>query len=293
MISMASHATWYLKAADPKTLSEPTSVGISAYDSKIGAHHSGWNGIANTLFTCASGDAAGISYATTFNNKKGVYEAQATGSYVFGAAVPFFVQTAAGGVLNFTDESGTPAPLRAQYAQSSSIAAVTLSDGNYTDKAFWTVNADKQDVYTIGSDLQKMQVANAGVPQISILAYNMKLSAYEAPFDGTATIPVSLYAPAEGTYSIAVSNVPDDLNVLLMRNGNLVWDITSSPYAADLQAGDNSGYSLYVQRIKEMGTGVNNNGNETHNVQKVLFNDRIYIIRDGRTYVITGECVKE
>lgn len=293
MISMASHATWYLKAADPTTLSEPTSVGISAYDSKIGAHHSGWNGIANTLFTCASGDAAGISYATTFNNKKGVYEAQATGSYVFGAAVPFFVQTAAGGVLNFTDESGTPAPLRAQYAQSSSIAAVTLSDGNYTDKAFWTVNADKQDVYTIGSDLQKMQVANAGVPQISILAYNMKLSAYEAPFDGTATIPVSLYAPAEGTYSIAVSNVPDDLNVLLMRNGNLVWDITSSQYAADLQAGDNSGYSLYVQRIKEMGTGVNNNGNETHNVQKVLFNDRIYIIRDGKTYVITGECVKE
>ena len=293
MISMSSHATWYLKAADPKTLSEPTSVGISAYDSKIGAHHSGWNGIANTLFTCASGDAAGISYATTFNNKKGVYEAQATGSYVFGAAVPFFVQTAAGGVLNFTYESGTPAPLRAQYAQSSGIAAVTLSDGNYTDKAFWTVNADKQDVYTIGSDLQKMQVANAGVPQISILAYNMKLSAYEAPFDGTATIPVSLYAPAEGTYSIAVSNVPDDLNVLLMRNGNLVWDITSSPYAADLQAGDNSGYSLYVQRIKEMGTGVNNNGNETHNVQKVLFNDRIYIIRDGRTYVITGECVKE
>ena len=293
MISMASHATWYLKAADPKTLSEPTSVGISAYDSKIGAHHSGWNGIANTLFTCASGDAAGISYATTFNNKKGVYEAQATGSYVFGAAVPFFVQTAAGGVLNFTDESGTPAPLRAQYAQSSSIAAVTLSDGNYTDKAFWTVNADKQDVYTIGSDLQKMQVANAGVPQISILAYNMKLSAYEAPFTDNATIPVSLYAPAEGTYSIAVSNVPDDLNVLLMRNGNLVWDITSSSFAADLQAGDNSGYSLYVQRIKEMGTGVNNNGNETHNVQKVLFNDRIYIIRDGRTYVITGECVKE
>ena len=293
MISMASHATWYLKAADPKTLSEPTSVGISAYDSKIGAHHSGWNGIANTLFTCASGDAAGISYATTFNNKKGVYEAQATGSYVFGAAVPFFVQTAAGGVLNFTDESGTPAPLRAQYAQSSSIAAVTLSDGNYTDKAFWTVNADKQDVYTIGSDLQKMQVANAGVPQISILAYNMKLSAYEAPFNGAATIPVSLYTPAEGTYSIAVSNVPDDLNVLLMKNGNLVWDITSSSFAADLQAGDNSGYSLYVQRIKEMGTGVNNNGNETHNVQKVLFNDRIYIIRDGKTYVITGECVNQ
>ena len=158
---------------------------------------------------------------------------------------------------------------------------------------FVIANADKQDVYTIGSDLQKMQVANAGVPQISILAYNMKLSAYEAPVDGTATIPVSLYAPAEGTYSIAVSNVPDDLNVLLMRNGNLVWDITSSPYAADLQAGDNSGYSLYVQRIKEMGTGVNNNGNETHNVQKVLFNDRIYIIRDGKTYVITGECVKE
>ena len=293
MISMSSHATWYLKAADPKTLSEPTSVGISAYDSKIGAHHSGWNGIANTLFTCASGDAAGISYATTFNNKKGVYEAQATGSYVFGAAVPFFVQTAAGGVLNFTDESGTPAPLRAQYAQSSSIAAVTLSDGNYTDKAFWTVNADKQDVYTIGSDLQKMQVANAGVPQISILAYNMKLSAYEAPFTDNATIPVSLYAPAEGTYSIAVSNVPDDLNVLLMKNGNLVWDITSSSFAADLQAGDNAGYSLYVHRIKEMGTGVNNNGNETHNVQKVLFNDRIYIIRDGKTYVITGECVNQ
>jgi len=297
MFSMADHATWYLKAANPKSLTEPKSVDMAANVSTIGDHHSGWNGIANTLFTNASGAAAGVTYATTYDNKAGVYVAQNTGSYVFGAAVPFFVQSPGDRTLDFTDESATPAPLRAQREQSSAVASVTLTDaeGNYTDQAFWTVNADKQDVYTIGSDLQKMQVANASVPQISILAYNMKLSAYEAPFDGTATIPVSLYAPAEGTYIIAVSNVPDDLSVLLMQNGSLIWDITSTSYAAYLQAGENTGYALNVQRIKQIGTGVNNTGNSNaeHTVQKVLFNERIYIIRDGKTYGITGECVNQ
>ncbi len=295
MFSAAKHATWYLKAADPKSLDEPTSVNMSAYVSTIGAHHSGWNGIANTLLTAASGEAKDVTYATMYNNKAGAYLTQPTDKYVFGAAVPFFVQTAAAVTLNFTDESASSAPLRAPQSTPEGIVALTLTDAAsaYTDRAYWSLKADKEDTYLIGHDLQKMQVANAGVPQVSILAYGMRLSAHEVPFDGESqTIAVNLYAPAEGAYTVGLSGVPDGLSVLLTKNGNLVWDITSTPFVADLQAGDNSGYALSIRRIKEIGTGVNNTSAEQH-VQKVLLNDRIYILRDGKTYVITGECVNK
>lgn len=296
MFATPAHTTWYFKAADPTALTEPNSVDVNAFTSTIGDNHSGWNGIANTLFTNASGGSAELSYATTYNNSLGIYETKMTGSYVFGAAVPFFVQMASDGTVNFTDKSASSAPLRKEHSrQSDGIVTLALTNhaGTYTDNAYWSVNADKPDGYQIGRDLQKMQTSSPYVPQLWIEAYGMQLAAFEAPFDAEAcSIPLGIHAPQEGIYTLRAEDVPSDLSVILMRNGNLLWDITAAPYNFTLTQGSNQGYALYVQRVQQVVTGIHS-AHEPTVAQKVMINGRICIIRDGKTYSITGVCVNQ
>lgn len=296
MFATPAHTTWYFKAADPTALTEPNSVDVNAFTSAISDNHSGWNGIANTLFTNASGGSAELSYATTYNNSLGIYETKMTGSYVFGAAVPFFVQMASDGTVNFTDKSASSAPLRKEHSrQSDGIVTLALTNhaGTYTDNAYWSVNADKPDGYQIGRDLQKMQTSSPYVPQLWIEAYGMQLAAFEAPFDAEAcSIPLGIHAPQEGIYTLRAEGVPSDVSVILMRNGNLLWDITAAPYTFTLTQGSNQGYALYVQRLQQVVTGIHS-AHEPTVAQKVMINGRICIIRDGKTYSITGVCVNQ
>ena len=296
MFATPAHTTWYFKAADPTALTEPNSVDVNAFTSTIGDNHSGWNGIANTLFTNASGGSAELSYATTYNNSFGIYETKMTGSYVFGAAVPFFVQMASDGTVNFTDKSASSAPLRKEHSpQSDGIVTLALTNhaGTYTDNAYWSVNADKPDGYQIGRDLQKMQTSSPYVPQLWIEAYGMQLAAFEAPFDAEAcSIPLGIHAPQEGVYTLRAEGVPSDVSVILMHNGNLLWDITAAPYTFTLTQGSNQGYALYVQRVQQVVTGIHS-AHEPTVAQKVMINGRICIIRDGKTYSITGVCVNQ
>jgi len=155
-----------------------------------------------------------------------------------------------------------------------------------------TLNENKEDIYTIGRDLEKMQSNNVSVPQIWMEAYDMRLAAHEVLFaDSMAYVPLGLYAPATGTYQLQIQSIPENTAVYLMYNGSVLRKLSENFTELELTAGDNTSYGLYVCNASQMPQGVedvNANGNAT----KRIVNDQILILRGDKTYTITGAEVK-
>lgn len=290
MIATAEHTTWRFRAARPGELSEPEQMAFSAHRSDIGEHHAGWNGIANTLFTNAAAGDNDIRFIITYDNLLGVYVTRLIEDYIFKAAAPFFVQVAGDGAFDFNDWHYSAAPARKAGQEATAISKLTLANAadTYADKAYVSFDPDKVDAYLINHDLEKMQATAPSVPQLWLEAYGMHLSAHELPLGNEPrTLPLGLYAPADGDYTIAMTDVPADISVWLTLNGQPVWNIAEQPYTVALNAGDNSNYALYVQRIKQVPTDITTPGTEA-TVQKVVIGDKLFILRDGKIFNVTG-----
>lgn len=294
MIAMPEHTSWRFTADDPSGMNEVQQVSVGGYPSAAGDHHAGWNGIANPLYTSATADDNGLLFATTYNNYFGVYMVQLLGDMVFDAAMPFFVQVSGDGTFDFSAHQPSSAAARQPSRQESSVCTLLLTNeaATYTDKAFVAFVADKQDNYCIGHDLPKIQSTSAAVQQLWIEAYDRQLSAFEMPSDEqTRTLPLGMYAPAAGNYTLAVADLPAEVSVCLTKDGVPVWNLNESGYTVNLTSGANSGYALYVQRVPKVGTSLTP-ADATPGVQKVIINDHLWIIRDGKTYDATGVQVK-
>lgn len=294
MIAMPEHTSWRFTADDPSGMNEVQQVSVGGYPSAAGDHHAGWNGIANPLYTSATADDNGLLFATTYNNYFGVYMVQLLGDMVFDAAMPFFVQVSGDGTFDFSAHQPSSAAARQPSRQESSVCTLLLTNeaATYTDKAFVAFVADKQDNYCIGHDLPKIQSTSAAVQQLWIEAYDRQLSAFEMPSDEeTRTLPLGMYAPAAGNYTLAVADLPAEVSVCLTKDGVPVWNLNESGYTVNLSSGANSGYALYVQRVPKVGTSLTP-ADATPGVQKVIINDHLWIIRDGKTYDATGVQVK-
>ena len=116
----------------------------------------------------------------------------------------------------------------------------------------------------------------------------MHLAAYELSLgEQTRIIQLGMYAPADGTYTLALSDLPADISVCLTHGGLPVWDMTAGAAILPLSAGDNSGYALSLRRLPQAPTGIDVVSTEA-GVQKVLWDDKLYILRNGNMYSVTG-----
>ncbi len=292
MLYAAGATTWRFTAADPAALSEATTLAIAANLSADGDHHSGWNGVANTWWSNATAALDEVTYATLYNNIFRVYSVVPMTDHTFAPAEPFFAQAVADDRITFAAPDAASAPWRRTAAGTSGVYTLALSDEahSFTDKAYITIDADKADKYIIGRDLEKMQAAAPAVPQLWLEAYGMHLAAHELPLgESTRTIPVGLYAPAEGNYSLSLTGVPASLTVQLTKDEVPVWDIAQSIVLLPLSQGDNSGYALSVSRAPQVATDIQQSDTDTAAaVHKFIHDDQLYILRDGKIYSVTG-----
>ena len=289
MISMPAFTAWRFVASDPSALSEQAQISVGGYPSAIGNHHAGWNAITNTLYTSATGAGCNLIYATTYNNYFGVYMPQLLDGLLLEPATPFFVQVAGDGLIDFSASNPSSVAARMLTTESAAVSTITLAaDARFADKAYVSFNAMKDDAYSIGHDLQKIRSASAIVPQVWTEAYGKQLSAYSMPQDLQAvTLPIGMYAPAKGTYTLAITDVPADISVSLMHNGLPVSTLSENSCALTLNAGNNGGYALYVQRSPRVVTNLPD-AYQTTGVQKTIVNGKLFIICDGKIYDAAG-----
>ncbi|MBR0309888.1 MAG: G8 domain-containing protein, partial [Paludibacteraceae bacterium] len=265
------------------------------------AQNKGWNCIGNGTMTYVS-YASTPRYAQMLNHTDNTYEMIRTenNSFVVGAA--YFVQAEANSTLTMVDAGNqTTNLLRAPQRtddenEDCQIDLLLRNADKVCDKLFVTCSEDASATYTIGRDVLKMgATTDAKVARMWTNAKQAVLGAVDMPFNGeTAIVPLNMYAPQDGTYTLTIDNQPDE-DVYLTRNGIIVWNLSTSDYTFDLNAGTDTTYALQVvRRINNIATGVDateNNNRGTDFVEKMIIDGQLFILRDGILYDAQGKIV--
>lgn len=279
-----------------------TTLSVTTHPSAI-TTDANWNGIANPALFHAyvnTGAIIGQVYNSAYDNYSTVV--MSTTKFVVGQAL--FVQAPADKPINVAYGSGyAAAPRRAKAEETSSLYEVRIAPANkeYTDALFVQTNEEKNpDVYTVGKDLVKMGVSTK-VAQMWVDRYNAKLCLNTmAPVDGQVDYPLGIYTPEAGEYSIGILRTVTERaeDIYLTLDGEVIWNLSKNAYTVELEAGTTSRYGLrtvakaprITTDIEE--TTVGGEGKEIKAV-KVLINDHVYILRDGKVYTITGQIVNK
>lgn len=280
----------------PITMNE--SIPMTASEGTGGDKHKGWNSVGNGTMTHATISAEGMSKVQIYDHATNTYKPLDNfGSQSFPVGTAVFVQIASSTNMNFADVNATlSAPMRTQGRTLDEylLAFGLENDAVNIDRLYLSASEDASANYEIGHDLAKFGTSTT-VAQIWADAYGQKLCDVEAPLVADqAIIPISLYAAQTGTYTLDVVRGPQDASLYLMYNGAVIWNLSQSAYTFDLTRGTNSAYSLLLTaEAPAISTGSDNiSGEKTQQVEKILLNGQLYILRDGQMYDATGKKVK-
>ena len=255
----------------------------------------GWNGVGNPTLTYGK---VGVE-VQVLDPGSYTFVKKDANSTNFVVGTPFFYQAAAAGSISML-EANAGASYAPRRVAANGFEKIKVAFGNeeFTDYLDVSASEEALNEYQIGKDLAKMTMTNTPkVAQIFGKAYNTKLCMVHAPMvNDQAEVALELYAPQAGTYTISVPTEREDASLYLTKDGNIIWDLTVSPYEAEFDKGATEGYGLMlVRKAPQVTTGVetiDNSQSTIHNCQKVILNDHVYILRDGQLYDVTGKAVK-
>ena len=229
--------------------------------------------------------------------------------FVVGKAVYVQVDAAQPVVINPAGSEGVITPAVAPKRQQAVTEKRYLSLNDYYAVAIQGVNEtragrlyvlpeeDKADEYVIGHDLAKMGMS-VSASQIWVKKYGVNLCTHTAaPVDGVTEIPVNIYAPVAGEYTITNEQSPisnENYTVYLTRDGVAVWNLSNGAYTLSLNKGTVSNYGLRLstkspQVVTGMDEAIIDAQGET---RKVLINNQVFIIRGENVYTVDGQLVK-
>jgi hypothetical protein len=276
----------------------------SDYSSAIGeAQDRGWNGFGNgTLQHRELTDLSGISKVQMYNhtwNRYDVIDDADWNTKALAVGTAFSIQVGSVQPVVLV-EADAEKPLRAPRMDARMVDEFCLtltveSADRYADRLWVSASEEATGEYVIGRDLLKMGTpTSAKVAQMWTFNNGLNLCDIEMPLVGNnASTPLNLYAPQAGTYEIAVEKSPEDATLYLTQNGDIVWNLSMSPYTIDLTKGTTSGYGLRIVADRQTTTDVENSEIENQSVRKVLIDDKIYIVTpEGKMYDIVGKSVK-
>lgn len=201
-----------------------------------------------------------------------------------------------GGLYN----AGAPRRMAAESVNTKFEVRIAPINKEETDLVFILTDDSKNpDTYTVGKDLAKMGVSTQ-VAQMWVNRYNMQLCKNTMePIDGQADYPLGIFAPKDGQYSISIlrTGVEQPSDLYLTLDGEIIWNLSKNAYTLQLEKGTTSRYGLRtVSKAPQTTTDiepiwVDPEGNAIK-AAKVLINNHVYIIRDGKLYTITGSLVR-
>ena len=273
-----------------------TTTSVTAYSGSAATADQGWNGIANPALFHAFVNT-GVTAGQVYNPETNGYDPILMNGAKFVVGKSAFVQVSENKNPITVSYGGAYAPRRTR-AEEATLYDVQIAPENadYTDRLFVRVEEDKADQYIIGQDLAKMGVSSV-VPQLWINRYNAKLCMNtQALTNGVAEYPLSIYAPANGEYTLHATpyTSDSDYTLYLTLNGQAIWNLSESPYTLTLGKGTATNYGLRISaRAPQTATGTDEAIIDARGeTKKVLINDKVYIIREGEVYTIDGRKVK-
>ncbi len=282
--------------------SAKTTVAVSHTDNgAAGPAHAGWNALCSPLLGKYRQTFADVSEAIK------VSELTEDGNYwqhipeVINPAVPFYYQAPKTGTLDFSgSELKQNAPRRAWHTQvTTQWLRLTLSDaaGKMLDETNVFTHPEKFSVdYETGYDVTKQSTQGGKALLYSELACGALAFAAVPDSVAESRIPLTVYAAEAKPYTFHLQD-----NAYLNRLGNVflhdtetgaVIDLLTNDYAVTLSEGTTRGrfYITCVFRAQNITTDTETTvpDKQTSSVQKVLYNGKVYILRNGMVYDLTG-----
>ncbi|MBQ6723086.1 MAG: InlB B-repeat-containing protein [Paludibacteraceae bacterium] len=214
---------------------------------------------------------------------------------------PFFVQVASTTestiqVTRHNPSASAPRRVQAQSDPEVRYAISIAANGKLADRLYIQTAEEKEDEYIIGKDMSKMSVSSR-VAQIWVNRYDSKLCLNTAVLDrDKASYPLGIYAPQAGEYKIfAPADIEMNDNIYLTLDDRVIWNLTMAPYYASLEQGTTNRYGLKLVRSNApaVSTDVENLKDGTYPAaQKIIIEDKVYILRGEKLYTITGQLVQ-
>ena len=305
----------YLRAAQTKldfhkkagASLQTSNLTVSTASGSAGATFANWNAIANPALYTADLSTGVTAYQYYNNNEDQNYTTVETTTNNLIVAKPIFVQVTTPSTVYATVHSGaSPAPayrraLKAGNTNETKFVVEIARNGKMADRLIVETADEKEDKYVIGQDLAKFGVSSK-VAQMWVNRYDSKLCVNTVEMiDERAEYPLTIFAPNAGEYTISITGNPspvtdNDYVLYLTYNGYAIWNLSEASYTASLPKGTINQYGLRVSRnMPGAVTAIDEasaNAAASDKVQKVLINDVIYIIREGKVYDINGHLVK-
>lgn len=257
--------------------------------------YANWNGLGNPNFHHIALD----QNVQAFDYDKQGYSPYATGAYNFVVGTPFFIQYAGDiAVQDLNDGKPFRAPKRESETYSYCVrigSAEASADNQIYVRASETASAEfdnERDMITLNGTS-----SNYGALLWTENYGGKRLAIEEAPLvNGTASYVLTLSAPKAGTYSIRVAVPQDNADLYLTYEGSIIWNLSMSEYTLDLNKGITNGYGLILRaNAPSAATGIDeaeSGKQKAESVQKIILDEKVFILRGGKMYDVTGKAVK-
>jgi hypothetical protein len=254
--------------------------------------HAGWNGLGNPYLGKSHISSLDLQF---LDHEANAFKLRASDDVKMMMGSAFFYQSNGSAITITRDDIGSIAlaPARANEEQKTYVVRLMNEAGEEEDRLFLRSGEEGKDTYAIGRDVAKMSIGDAKCAQMWVKAYGTQLCAAAFPMEnGQASYPLTLYAPAAGSYSIAMQEA-SDADVFLTQDGSLLWNLSESAYTVELAQGTTEGYELLLKA--KMPTGVEEPTSDSSlkgRATKVVIDEHVYILRGGEMYDVTGKAVK-
>lgn len=299
-VGNTDYKTLRFKKVAGAPLAASTSVQVSPFPSQTGSDSDGaWNGIGNPNLAISNLSTA-VTAMQFYDHKTNSFIGRSHSvNLVVGSA--FFIQYNASSNVSVpigtTSNNGYLAPKRAGRAIENEIFEISLINRlteEMEDNVFLSAREEATNSYEIGLDVAKMSLGTAKCAQMTIPAYGTNLCAADFPLvNDKAEYPLTITAPAAGSYRIEAAEAYADADIYLTKDGSIIWNLTMSAYELDLEKGTTSEYGLLLQaRAPQIATGVEDVQGDKVQCTKVVINDNVFILRGEQLFDVTGKMVK-
>ena len=306
-------------ANDGTELAKTVPVVAYGRESAVSDNHKGWNLVGNPYMVSISGGDADSKLVVGYLQETGTgpwewvddeyryvtipadngqdYWQEKFSSATLKPFKNFFLQIATSGDLSFALASRQDAPARYLEAQKREVEfEINLANGSHQDHTGLLIAEEYSPAYEINADLEKMENAMA----VYTLTGGYKL-AYNAlsPDDAEQLIPVGYVANIAGTYTFDLDETSDvsEVEHIWLTDYELsrVVDLIDEVYEFTTSNGRNeSRFALSVELKDEQQTptGILNAGADDGRTLKFIWQDKMYIMRNGVIYDATGKQVR-
>lgn len=217
----------------------------------------------------------------------------------------FFVQVVHGGTMNFTTagRQQAPASIAARNAEERPVKMdvdLILSDNHSSDQTGIIISDRYTDAYEIGHDLEKLFGSAYNLSVYTLMADNTPLAFQALAIRSSMqVIPVGYRAPEQGEYTFRLNEATSSIDLLNEQYEQLVLvdyqtgELTNLLYTDytfySERTQSNARFAIYAVPRQNAPTDLPNAIGSDEEVRKVIYNDHLYILRDGNVYNGMGQ----